>query len=181
MNVEVVRELENVEWFGRGPFENYVDRKLAAEVGRYRNTVAEHYVPYMRPQENGYKTDVRWLSLASDEGAGLLVMAEDLIGFGVHHNRMSDFIPPVKIAITDEDGPGARDNDERINMHVNDIVPQDIISLNIDYDQMGIGGDDSWGAHTLQKYMLNETAYSYGFTLLPFAPDGGRLDELVER
>ena len=64
-------------------------------------------------------------------------------------------------------------------MHVNDIVPRDIVSLNIDYDQMGIGGDDSWGAHTLQKYTLNATSYEYGFTLLAYTPE--RLEKLVAR
>ena len=181
MNVELIRDLDNVEWFGRGPFENYSDRNLAANVGRYSNTVADHYVPYMRPQENGYKTDTRWLSLSDGANAGLLVIARDLIGFSVHHNRLDDFVPPVKIAITSEDGPGARDNEERVNVHVNDVVPRDIVSLNIDVGQMGVGGDDSWGKHTLSKYSLTDTSYRYSFSLLPYRPDAGRLDSLVER
>ena len=181
MNMELIRDLDNVEWFGRGPFENYTDRKLAANVGRYANTVADHYVPYMRPQENGYKTDTRWLSLSDGAKTGLLVIARDLIGFSVHHNRLEDFVPPVKIAITSEDGPGARDNEERVNVHVSDIVPRDIISLNIDFGQMGVGGDDSWGKHTLSKYSLTDTSYRYSFSLLPYMPGAGRLDSLVER
>jgi beta-galactosidase len=181
MNIELLRELDNVEWFGRGPFENYSDRKLAAMVGRYFNTVGEHYVPYMRPQENGYKTDVRWLSLTNGDDAGLLVVAHDLIGFSVHHNRMSDFIPPVKIAITSEDGPEARENTERVNVHVSDVVPRDIVSLNIDYGQMGVGGDDSWGKRTLLNYSLTESQYRYAFTLIPYAPVDGRLNELTAR
>jgi beta-galactosidase len=181
MNVELTDDLENVEWFGRGPFENYVDRKHAADVGRYENTVAEHYVPYMRPQENGYKTDTRWVSLSDGADVGLLVLADDVVGFSVHHNRMSDFVPPVKIAITSEDGPDARRNEERVNVHVNDVVPRDIVSLNIDYDQMGVGGDDSWGKRTLHKYSLNNTDYRYQFTLIPYAPDGDRLNDLVRR
>ena len=181
MNVELIRALENVEWFGRGPFENYSDRKLAASVGRYGNTVADHYVPYLRPQENGYKTDVRWLSLSDGAETGLLVIADELLGFSVHHNRMSDFIPPVKVAITSEDGPGARENDQRVNVHVNDVVPRDIVSLNIDYAQMGVGGDDSWGKRTLQKYSLNDMSYRYGFTLLPYTPADEGLDRVVRR
>jgi beta-galactosidase len=166
MNVEVIRSLDQVEWFGRGPHENYSDRKESANVGRYRNTVANHYVPYMRPQENGYKTDVRWVAL-SDQSTRLLVTADDLFCFGVSHNRMIDLIPPVKIAITSEDGEGARENEERVNMHVNDVVPRDLISLDIDFGQMGVGGDDSWGKRTLQEYSLNKTSYEYGFTLFP--------------
>lgn len=181
MNVELVRGLENVEWFGRGPFENYVDRKLAADVGRHASKVADHYVPYMRPQENGYKTDTRWLSLDDTSGAGLLVIGDEPISFSVHHNRMSDFVPPVKIAITSEDGPGARDNKKRVNIHVSDIIPRNIVALNIDYGQMGVGGDDSWGKRTLSKYSLTDTNYNYGFTLLMYSPGNGRLDELVSR
>jgi beta-galactosidase len=181
MNVELIRELDNVEWFGRGPFENYWDRKLAANVGRYANTVADHYVPYMRPQENGYKTDTRWLSLSDGSETGLLVLGRDVIGFSVHHNRLADFVPPAKIAITSEDGPGARDNEERVNIHVSDIKPRDLISLNIDLGQMGVGGDDSWGKRTLSKYSFTAASYSYAFTLRPYTTEPGRLDRLVER
>jgi len=181
MNVELIRDLSDVEWFGRGPFENYADRNSAADIGRYSNTVADHYVPYMRPQENGYKTDVRWLSLAGEGDAALLVSTNTRFGFGVHHNRLQDFVPPVKIAITSEDGPGARDNAERVNIHVNDIVPRDLVSLDIDYGQMGVGGDDSWGKRTLQKYSLNEKQYQYRFALQPYTPGDGQLDRLVRR
>ncbi len=181
MNVELISELDNVQWFGRGPFENYSDRKLGANVGRYKNAVADHYVPYMRPQENGYKTDTRWLSLDNGSDAGVLIVADEQIGFSVHHNRMSDFVPPVKIAITSEDGPGARDNDKRVNVHVSDVVARDIVSLNIDYGQMGVGGDDSWGKHTLSKYSLTEMEYRYGFTMIPYVPGDGRLDKLTSR
>ncbi len=181
MNVELSRELDKVQWFGRGPFENYSDRKQAAHIGRYENAVADHYVPYMRPQENGYKTDTRWLSLDNGNDAGVLVVADDAIGFSVHHNRMSDFVPPVKIAITSEDGPDARDNDKRVNVHVSDVIARDIVALNIDYGQMGVGGDDSWGKHTLSKYSLTDTQYSYGFTLIPYTPADGRLNALISR
>ena len=143
---------------------------MAAHVGIYRNRVADHYVAYMRPQENGYKTDVRWLSLTDEKQSGITIEADELIGFSVHHNRLEDFVPPVKIAITSEDGPGARDNEERVNVHVNDVVPRDLVSLNIDFGQMGVGGDDSWGKRTLQRYMLNELSYEFGFTIRPYTP-----------
>ncbi len=181
MNVELKRRLDNVEWYGRGPFENYSDRKLAAMIGRYSNRVAEHYVPYLRPQENGYKTDTRWISLGDGSETALLTVADDLIGFSVHHNRLEDFVPPVKIAITSEDGPAARDNDARVNMHVNDVRPRDLVSLNVDAGQMGVGGDDSWGKRTLMQYSLTEQRYRYGFTLLPYVPEAGRLEQLIRR
>jgi Kef-type K+ transport system membrane component KefB len=165
MNLELPEQLNQTEWFGRGPFENYSDRKLAAKVGRYQSPVSAHYVPYVRPQENGYKTDVRWLSLTGSAGTGLLVRADELIGFSVHNNRQADFIPPAKIAITSEDGPDARKNEERVNVHVDDIVPGDFVSLNIDYGQMGVGGDDSWGKKTLMQYSLDRIVLGYGISL----------------
>jgi len=182
MNLELPKRLNQTEWFGRGPFENYSDRKLAANVGRYRMAVSDHYVPYHRPQENGYKTDVRWLSLTDGREIGLLIEARhrEFFAFGVHHNRQQDFIPPVKIAITSEDGPAARKNRERVNVHVNDIVPGDFVSLDLDYGQMGVGGDDSWGKKTLMKYSLTETEYQYGFRLRPYSFSEGRLEELLE-
>lgn len=180
MNVELIQSLQQVQWFGRGPHENYSDRKESANIGRYQNIVADHYVPYMRPQENGYKTDVRWLSL-SNADMGLLVIADDLISFGVSHNRLIDFVPPVKIAITSEDGPGARANEERVNVHVSDVKPRDLVSLDIDLGQMGVGGDDSWGKRTLQKYSLNEQSYQYGFTLVPYDNKENQLETLLAR
>jgi len=172
MNMELPRKMERVAWFGRGPFENYSDRKLASQVAVYQNRVRDHYVPYMRPQENGYKTDTRWLTLQDGDSSGIEFRADGLISFAVHHNRLQDYVPPVKIAITSEDGPGARDNEERINMHVNDIVPRDLVSLDIDLGQMGVGGDDSWGKRTLMTYSFTEMNYSYGFTIRPFHPEG---------
>jgi beta-galactosidase len=135
----------------------------------------------MRPQENGYKTDVRWLSLSDEADAALLVTTDELFSYGVHHNRLADFVPPAKIAITSEDGPDARNNRGRVNVHVNDVVPRDIVSLDIDYGQMGVGGDDSWGKRTLQTYSLNEKSYHYAFKLQPYTPQHGRLDQLVSR
>jgi len=126
----------------------------------------------MRPQENGYKTDVRWLTLDDGLASGIEIRADGLISFGVHHNRQDDFVPPVKIAITSEDGPGARDKEGRVNMHVNDIVARDLVSLDIDLGQMGVGGDDSWGKRTLMNYSLGEKKYSFGFTIRPFGLKG---------
>jgi len=61
------------------------------------------------------------------------------------------------------------------------VVARDIVSLNVDYGQMGVGGDDSWGKHTLSKYSLTEARYQYGFTLIPYVPGDNRLNELTSR
>ncbi|MEH6549869.1 MAG: glycoside hydrolase family 2 TIM barrel-domain containing protein [Pseudomonadales bacterium] len=164
MRMQVPSSLTDVQWYGRGPFENYMDRKQAAEVGIYTNKVADHYVPYIRPQENGYKTDTRWFSLAGDAMV-LRIESESTMGFSVLNNTQEDFIPPVKIAITSEDGPAARKNEERINVHVSDIKPRDLVAVSIDYDQAGVGGDDSWGKRTLRSYSLHDRVYEYAFWL----------------
>lgn len=167
MNMELPEEYDDLTWFGRGPFENYNDRATAAYFGHYKSKVADQYVPYMRPQENGYKTEVRWLTLTNESGQGILVQASDQIGMSALHLRQQDLVPPVKIAITSEDGAEARENIERVNVHVSDVKPRDLVSLNLDYGQMGVGGDDSWGKRTWQKYSLNAKTYSYSFRLRP--------------
>jgi len=166
MNMEVIENLDHVTWYGRGPHENYRDRKLSADVGVYDRSVGDMYVPYMRPQENGYRTDVRQFTLESEVNR-LVITADGTVGFSALHHRMEDFTPPVKVAITSEDGPDARNESGRVNVHVSDIEPRPLVSVNIDYGQMGVGGDDSWGKRTLQKYSLNELSYNYGFTLSP--------------
>ena len=87
----------------------------------------------------------------------------------------------MKIAITTDDGPAASENNERVNVHVNDLIPRDLISLNIDLGQMGLGGDDSWGKRTLLEYSLSELNYRYGFTVIPFNGKSDRLEKLVYR
>ena len=71
VNLTLVPGLEALDWFGRGPWENYADRKVSAMVGIYRSIVADQYVPYIMPQEHGHKTDVRWLALTDVRGQGL--------------------------------------------------------------------------------------------------------------
>jgi beta-galactosidase len=74
--MHIANEYNTLRWYGRGPHENYADRKQAADMGIWSGTVDEQYVPYPRPQETGTKTDVRWLSLTNTAGIGLLVVAE---------------------------------------------------------------------------------------------------------
>ncbi len=182
MNVELPKHLDQLRWYGRGPFENYIDRQQAADVGLYTGTVAEQYVPYIRPQENGYKTDTRWLAMhPAARGPGLLIMAHELLGFSALHYRLEDLTPPVKIAITSEDGPDARDNNERINVHTNDVQARQLVALNLDYGQMGVGGDDSWGKQTLRQYTLDKLEYQYGFNIFPYLHDAQRLEHLTTR
>jgi beta-galactosidase len=162
MNLELPRAFDRVTWYGRGPFENYQDRNTAAFVGRYESTVGDLYVPYVRPQENGYRTGVRWVAVTDQDGVGLLAVGMPLLGVGAHHNRMTDFESPEA---------GFVDRHEAVNRHTTDVVPRDLTSLNLDLAQMGVGGNNSWGAETLTKYRLLEPAYRYSVRLRAFRGD----------
>ncbi len=150
----------NLTWFGRGPHENYSDRKQSAFVGIYESSVADQYVPYVRPQENGYRTDTRWLAVTDREGHGLRFEGEPLFSFAAMHNLTEDFESPGNLACYRPDARLA-------NTHVSDIVPRDLVRVNIDYGQMGVGGDNSWGRRTHPQYCLREKEYTYSFRMVP--------------
>ncbi|MCX6223209.1 MAG: DUF4981 domain-containing protein, partial [Bacteroidia bacterium] len=161
MNLVFKKEFDKVKWFGRGPGENYWDRKSASFIGLYKESVSNLYTPYIRPQENGYRTDVRWLSLSNGMGQGLLIVGEPLVCFSAHHNMREDFTS------------SQRNYDEKLknpaqyNRHTTDVVPQDLVSLYIDLGQMGVGGDNSWGAQTHPEYRFEGKSYQYRFRLIP--------------
>lgn len=147
-------EFDSITWFGRGPHESYWDRKTSAAIDLYKGTVWEQYFPYVRPQENGNKTDVRWMALFNSNGTGLMAVGDPVFSSSVQQFYQNDL---------DHPGKGAPQR------HLNDIQPKDIITWNIDYKQMGVGGDDSWGARTHKNYTLQPGNYSYSFLLIPFS------------
>lgn len=156
MKMQLPVDLSQVEYFGRGPWENYSDRNSSTFVGRYKTTVADMYVPYIRPQENGHRTDVRWLALSANNGSGLLVVADSLIEFNALHNPIEDF----------DAGP---EKDKNLR-HTYDIKPQNLVELHIDYRMIGVSGDDSWGSLPHEPYLLRPSSkgHKYSFTLVPF-------------
>ena len=160
MQMQLPEDLSNLKWYGRGPHENYSDRKTSADVGIYESTVADQYVPYIRPSENGYKTDTRWLTLTDDNGSGLLFTGNPLICFSALNNTHDDFESPGKLSQYRKDAKSA-------NTHTDDIKPRELVNLNIDLDQMGVGGDNSWGAMIHPQYRLMERKYEYSFRMRP--------------
>jgi beta-galactosidase len=160
MQMQLPEEFTNLKWFGRGPHENYVDRKTSAYVGVYESTVADQYVPYIRPQENGYKTDTRWLTLTDDSGNGILFTGDPLFCFAALNNIHDDFESPGKLSQYRKDAKSA-------NTHTTDVKPRDLVNLNIDLGQMGVGGDDSWGAMIHPQYRLLARKYEYAFRMRP--------------
>lgn len=143
-------DFTHLTWYGRGPHESYPDRKAGAAVGRYRGTVAEQFVPYIMPQENGNKTDVRWLTIGNDAGVGLHVQADPLMDASVGHYTAADLF-------------AAR--------HVHELTPRDAVILNLDHRQMGVGGA-SCGPGTLPDYLLPPGEYDFTFEIRPLGATG---------
>lgn len=141
----------NIKWYGRGPHENYWDRKTSAFIGIHKSTVANQYHPYIRPQENGNKTDTQWLELTNNEGSGWRIIGSPQFDFSALFYSINDLDlgtpKPLK--------------------HTIDLEEQSYISLQIDKRQMGVGGDDSWGAYPHEKYRLFYQPYEFEFLMKP--------------
>ncbi|MGW7730476.1 glycoside hydrolase family 2 TIM barrel-domain containing protein [Streptomyces canus] len=142
------RRLDRLHYYGRGPEENHWDRNDGTDVGLYSGTVAEQWTPYIRPQENGNKTDVRWAALTGRDGVGLLVAGEPLLEVNASHFTPEDLSNGVR--------------------HDYQLTPRDAVVLRVNHRQMGVGGDNSWGAHTHDEYKLFANRdYSYTYRLRP--------------
>ena len=142
---------DQVTWYGRGPYENYQDRNTASFVGRYESNVADLYYPYIRPQENGYKTDVRWVNFTDKEGNDLRISGSQLLGFSAHHQTIDDFDPGL----------------EKAQRHSVDVIKRPFVSINLDYEQMGVGGDNSWKYKPHDQYMIFPDEYEYSYIIEP--------------
>lgn len=170
--------MNQVEYFGRGPAENYLDRNAGSMIGLYKSTAEELYFPYVRPQENGHHTDTRWVSLSTGK-KGLLIQADNTIGFNALRNSIEDFddeeatglprqwsnFTPEQVANHDE---AAAKNVLRRQHHINDITPRDFVEVCVDLKQQGVAGYDSWGSRPEPAYTLPANReYNWGFTLIP--------------
>ncbi|MDR3740363.1 MAG: glycoside hydrolase family 2 TIM barrel-domain containing protein [Terracidiphilus sp.] len=154
IQARVSGELRNVQWYGRGPQENYSDRKLGAAVGIYNNTVENLWFGYVEPQETGNRTDVRWVTLTDSKGFGLKATGLPLLNFSAWPFRANELEHekwPVNLG----------------HKHSAEVEYSGDITLNLDYGQMGVGGDDSWGAPTHAEFMLPAVPYTYSFRLEP--------------
>ena len=161
LTMQVKREFDNMSWYGKGPFESYWDRKTGAKIGIYSGKVSEQYWPYIRPQENGNKSDVRWVSLTDKLGKGMKITGLPMVDISAHHQIMEDFESMERT-----DGRH-RDGDTVKNRHTLDVPFRDLTTLNVDYRQMGVGGDNSWGAFTHEEYLLKASSYTLHFYVEP--------------
>lgn len=149
MQTSVNKQFNFIEWFGRGPHETMWDRKTGGMIGIYSGTTEELIHDYVRPQENGNRSDVRWFSIVNEHKKGILVSDFEgtLLNFSIWPYSMDDL-----------------DNAS----HINDLPRRDFNTVNIDYKQKGAGGDDSWGAPIHKEYrLLGNTEYRYAFKINP--------------
>jgi beta-galactosidase len=165
MRMELPGTFQHLQWLGLGPQETYQDRESAARVGLFGGLVSEQYFPYVRPQENGNKTGVRWLALRNDEGLGLLIMGDTLLSASALNFTQEDL----------DEGP------QKNQGHAGEMEPRDLVALNVDYRQMGVAGINSWGTHVLPQYSLPYGEYRVRFTLRPFRTEQGVPWELARR
>jgi beta-galactosidase len=154
MTLRLQADLDQVTWYGRGPHESYWDRKSGALVGLHEGTVLEQYHPYVRPQETGNRTDVRWMALTDGVGYGLLAVGLPVLSAGALPFAPEDLDP----------GP------EKGQRHTVDVQPRDFVTWKLDLKQTGVGGDNSWGAVAHRRYTVLPRPLSYRFVLRPFSP-----------
>lgn len=151
MQLDMPKSFDRVSWYGRGPEESYQDRKYGAHIGRYQGTVSEQFHPYVRPQETGNKTDVRWMAVRNSKGLGLVFVADETLNASVLHYHAEDLDPGV----------------EKQQTHAAELRERNLTQVRIDYRQNGLGGIDSWGALPLQEYRLLYKNYAYSFRIYP--------------
>ena len=153
MQLPMPKNYENIEYWGRGPIENYSDRNNSTFLAIYRQTVTEQFYPYIRPQENGNKTDIRYWKMINETGKGIqIVAAEPFSASALHYT-----IEQLDEGMT------------KHQMHSHEIDPADVTNLLIDKVQMGLGCINSWGALPLSDYMLPYQDYEFTFVISPIS------------
>jgi beta-galactosidase len=152
MQLQMPKQYDRVEYYGRGPHENYCDRNSSEFIGRYKNKVADEYFPYVRPQESGNHTDVRWF-IVSDGQRGL---------------KFESTAPMECSALPylTEDLDGGVNKDAH-HMHSGDLTERPLTQVHIQQHQMGLGCVNSWGAWPEKPYMLPLQAYDFTFAITP--------------
>lgn len=138
------KELENMHWYGHGPYENYSDRKTACPVGKYSSTVTEQYIPYPHPQETGNKEDISWIELTDKNGDGIFIqcLSEKMSGSALHFT--------------------AGDLDKATHAYM--LKPREEIVLSLDAIMLGLG-NSSCGPGVLKKYAIEKRPYKLSFRI----------------
>ncbi|WP_294594658.1 glycoside hydrolase family 2 TIM barrel-domain containing protein [uncultured Rikenella sp.] len=151
MELTMPQAFRAIDFYGRGPVENYIDRQGAARIGRYAQAVDDQYWGYVRPQESGNKSDLRWWRLTDPDGTGITIESDAPFEASALPYAMDDL----------DDGL------EKGQRHSGSLVKRDFVTLNIASRQMGLGCEDSWGAWPLREYLLPYGDYEFNFVLKP--------------
>jgi len=139
-------KFDRFTWYGKGPNETYVDRKMGSNVGVYSKTVDENFFPYIQPQETGNHVETDWMKIVDEDNTGLLIAGDQ---FEFSALRYSAFEMENKL-------------------HPFELVQDNNIILNINYKQMGVGGDNSWGAYPHDEFLIKPTSgFSYSYRIIP--------------
>ncbi|MBK7289109.1 MAG: DUF4981 domain-containing protein [Chitinophagaceae bacterium] len=142
------KSFSNINWYGRGPGENYWDRNTNTFIGQYKQTVDEQYFPYARPQESGNKTEVRWVSFSNAKGKKIIFSyADSLLSFASLPYSLDDLDPEM----------------DKKQYHSGELNKRNEIYLHMDLQQTGLQGIDSWGSLPLEKYRTSFKDYSYSY------------------
>ena len=156
MQMQMPHKMENITYYGRGPWENYQNRRAAARLGIYHQTVTDQFHPYVRPQENGTKTDVRWWRLTNDAGRGIEISGSQPLSMSALHytiDQLDDGIDKNKHILP--------------SSHSAAIPEADCTNLCIDLVQQGQACIDSWSARPLDRYMVHAQDMEYTFRIIP--------------
>ena len=151
MQMQMPKCFETVEYYGRGPVENYSDRNHSTDLGIYRQSVDEQFYSYIRPQETGTKTDIRWWKQTDATGLGLQVKS----------------CTPFYASAIHFDTEELDDGDDKEQRHSFDLKKSKFTNLFLDSAHMGVGGENSWGAWPLEKYRVHYGNKTFTFTLIP--------------
>lgn len=151
MLMQMPYTMEKSNYYGRGPIENYSDRKDCMRIGVYTDDADNQYFPYIRPQESGTKSDIRWWKQTDATGLGLQVKS----------------CTPFYASAIHFDTEELDDGDEKEQRHSFDLKKSKFTNLFLDSAHMGVGGENSWGAWPLEKYRVHYGNKTFTFTLIP--------------
>ena len=148
MQMQIDDDFDNLQWYGPGPHNTNWDRNLGSAVGVYNKSVKKDFYQYVRPQESNNHWNTRWAKLTNSSGDGIVISAENPLSFSAWPYTMEDI--------------------EKAE-HINELLDRDIITLNIDHLQQGVGGDDSWSqnARPHPEFRIPAKNYSYSFSIKP--------------
>ena len=154
MQLQMPKKFDGVKYYGRGPIENYCDRNSSEFIGVYNNKVADEYFNYVRPQESGNHTDIRWFRVIDKDGKGLEFYSNAPMEASALNYLMSDL----------DDGPM---KDKKVGHHSGDLIERPLTQVHIQQRQMGLGCVNSWGAWPRPEYLVPYQDYDFTFVIKP--------------